>query len=916
MTVVADVTAPVVTVTTVNGAPATFPLRTNASVASFGGACGATAGDVALVTPLVDGVATTSVACTAGSWTVTLSPSLSSDATVALSARQSDLTGNIGTAPARSVTIDKTRPTVLSIARVGPPSVKALPVSWTVTFSEQVSGVAASNFALSMTGLSGTAPSISGVSPTSGPPSTTWTVITNTTTATAASGSIRLDLTGSGLIADATGNTLSTTTFTGDAYAYDTVRPTVTDVTSTLGNGSYKAGQVVPVTVTFSEAVTVTGTPQLALATGTPGSTAVNYASGSGSTALIFTYTVASGNNSLDLNYVATTSLTGTITDAATNTAILTLPAPTALGSLGTNKALVIDTTAPTVTSVSSSLADGRYKADQVIPVTVNFSEQVTVAGTPQLTLTTGTPATTPVSYSGGSGSTALIFNYTVVAGNTSTDLDYTGVAALALGGGSIADAAANAAVLTLFAPGAAGSLGNAKNLVIDTTAPAVTVTGVNGVTPPFPYSTNTTLQSFGGTCSAVAGDVATVAPRINGAATTPASATCASGGTWTLLLGTPLATTGTYTLSATQADAAGNVGVAPDQTVTIDRTAPTVSSIARAGASAAVNAGPLSWTVTFSEPVAGVAASNFGLVASGITGSPAISAVSASGGAPSATWTVSVGVGAATGTNVGSIRLNLTGRGAVVDSVGNAMSTTAFTGDAYTFDTTRPTVSGVSSSLANGSYRSGQVIPVDVTFSEAVTVTGTPQLTLATGSPSATAVNYKSGSGSTVLTFEYTVADGNTSADLDYAAANSLVLNGGTIVDAATNAAILTLSAPGATGSLGNSKLLVIDTTPPAVAVNDINSFSFFGLYFIQVTGTAEPGAGPATVFLCLNSGSPCDSGTATRTFTGLAVNASGAWQTNWTNLGVQGNWYARVTQTDPAGNVGTSAVFGPIPN
>ena len=42
--------------------------------------------------------------------------------------------------------------------------------------------------------------------------------------------------------------------------------------------------------------------------------------------------------------------------------------------------------------------------------------------------------------------------------------------------------------------------------------------------------------------------------------------------------------------------------------------------------------------------------------------------------------------------------------------------------------------MTGVSSSLANGSYRAGQVVPVTVTFSEAVTVTGTPQLTLATG--------------------------------------------------------------------------------------------------------------------------------------------------------------------------------------
>ena len=64
------------------------------------------------------------------------------------------------------------------------------------------------------------------------------------------------------------------------------------------------------------------------------------------------------------------------------------------------------------------------------------------------------------------------------------------------------------------------------------------------------------------------------------------------------------------------------------------------------------------------------------------------------------------------------------------------------------TLDTTAPTVTGVSSTLANGSYKAGQVVPVTVTFSEAVTVTGTPQLTLAL-SPNR-AVNYSSGSGTT----------------------------------------------------------------------------------------------------------------------------------------------------------------------
>ena len=107
--------------------------------------------------------------------------------------------------------------------------------------------------------------------------------------------------------------------------------------------------------------------------------------------------------------------------------------------------------------------------------------------------------------------------------------------------------------------------------------------------------------------------------------------------------------------------------------------------------------------------------------------------------------------------------------------------STPAFT---YLHDNTAPTVINVTSPTANGTYGLGAVIPVTVQFSEPVNVTGTPQLTLSTGSPSTTAVNYASGSGTDTLTFNYTVATGNNSADLNYAATSSLALNGGTVKD------------------------------------------------------------------------------------------------------------------------------------
>jgi hypothetical protein len=131
------------------------------------------------------------------------------------------------------------------------------------------------------------------------------------------------------------------------------------------------------------------------------------------------------------------------------------------------------------------------------------------------------------------------------------------------------------------------------------------------------------------------------------------------------------------------------------------------------------------------------------------------------------------------------------------------------------------PTVTSVTSSLPDGSYTTGQVVPVQVIFSADLTVTGIPQLTLSTGNPNKNVVDYSSGSGSSILTFNYTVAAGNTSADLDYVNGNPLVLNGGTITDAAANNANLKLPNPGSPGSLGANKNIIIDTTTPTVTIN-----------------------------------------------------------------------------------------------
>jgi hypothetical protein len=172
-------------------------------------------------------------------------------------------------------------------------------------------------------------------------------------------------------------------------------------------------------------------------------------------------------------------------------------------------------------------------------------------------------------------------------------------------------------------------------------------------------------------------------------------------------------------------------------------------------------------------------------------------------------------------------------------------------------------TVTNVTSSTANSAYKGGSAISIQVTFSAAVTVTGTPQLKLETGlNDRVLSYALGAGSGTNTLTFSYNVSAQfqENSADLDYVSTTALVLNGGTIKDGSGTDAILALPSPGAAGSLGANKNIVIDTNPPKVSA--VSSSTPNGAYntgtvvSIQVTFT-EPVLITTTPALTLETGS-----------------------------------------------------------
>ena len=71
---------------------------------------------------------------------------------------------------------------------------------------------------------------------------------------------------------------------------------------------------------------------------------------------------------------------------------------------------ITIDTVAPVVTQTVASPSTGIELPGNTVILTVNLSGAVTVTGTPTLALNDGGTAT----YTGGSGTNALTFSYTV----------------------------------------------------------------------------------------------------------------------------------------------------------------------------------------------------------------------------------------------------------------------------------------------------------------------------------------------------------------------------------------------------------------------------------------------------------------------------------------------------------------------
>ena len=639
----------------------------------------------------------------------------------------------------------------------------------------------------------------------------------------------------SGAIQDAAGNDATLThgevPVAGDQVV-DTAAPAAPAVSTVAitSTGPYALNEVIEVTVTFSEEVTVDtagGTPQIPLVVGTTPRQAV-YTSGSTTAALVFTYTVVAGETDADGVSIVENTLagnSGTIRNSGGTDADLAHPAVDPLA------ANAVDTTAPAVSGVAITTT-GDYGVGDGIDVTVTFSEDVTVdttGGTPQITLTVGTTtrSTTTVS---GSGGTALVFTYTVAAGDSAPGGVSIAANTLALNSGAIQDAAGNDATLTHVEVPVAG------DQVVDTAAPAAPAVSTVAITSTGPYALNEVIEVTVTFSEEVTVDTAGGTPQIPlVVGTTPRQAVYTSGSTTAALVFT-------YTVVAGETDAdgvsiventlAGNSGtirnsggtaanldhpaVDPDTANAVDTTAPAVDTVEISTTGPYGLGDNIEVTVTFGEDVTVDTTGGtpqITLMVDSTTRST--TAVSGSGNTALVfTYTVAAGENDTDGVSIVANTLALNG-GTIQDAAGNdaalAHGEVAAAVD-QVVDTTAPTVSMVDITSTGSPYGVDGVIDVTVTFSEAVTVSGTPQIALTVGTTTRQ-TTYISGTGTAALVFTYTVVVGDNDDDGVSIAADALAQAGSsTIRDAAGNDAAL---AHGEVAAVRDEH--VVDSTMPS---------------------------------------------------------------------------------------------------
>jgi hypothetical protein len=453
------------------------------------------------------------------------------------------------------------------------------------------------------------------------------------------------DVDGNGSTACGGGGTTAKIRFAAVVTVADQTPPGVT-IDQATGQGDPTNTSPINFTVEFSKPVTGFTSSDVSLAGSTVGGT--------------LSATVTGGPSSYN---VAVTGMTGT------GTVVATIPAGAAVGGAG-NASAASTSTDNTVTFDATALgvainqASGQADPTNVSPINYTVVFTKAVSGFTASDVSIGGTATTSTPVVTGSGAT---YN---VAVPVTTD----GTVIATIEAGVATDVAGNQNV-------ASSSTDN--EVTFDKTKPTVAVNQAAGQGDPTNDSPiNFTVQFSEPVTGFAAGDVA-----ISGTATTSTPTVTGTGATYNVAV--PVTTDGTVIAdiaAAVAIDLAGNANVAStstDNTVTYDKTPPTVTINQAAGQADPTSASPINFTVVFSESVTGFAGADVALSGTASTSTPT---VTGSG----TTYNVAVPV-----TSRGTVTASIAA-GEASDAAGNGNAPSTSTDHTVTYDPEPPVVSNV----------------------------------------------------------------------------------------------------------------------------------------------------------------------------------------------------------------------------
>jgi DNA-binding beta-propeller fold protein YncE len=629
--------------------------------------------------------------------------------------------------------------------------------------------------------------------------------------------------------------------------------PKVVSLTSTATNGVKNTGAVIPIKVNFNTPVTVTGTPQLTLETGAT-DTVVDYASGSGTTSLTFNYTVAVGDLADRLDVVSTTALSlngGTIQDASLQDANLTLSFTT---SLVANHLFKIN---PTL-----SLSNGKAPFDLMfqyttpegfLPNYTGFSNNTSPIGVRIASLGTAIDYVNHRMFVTDTGNhRVLVFN--LDANNNVVDKTPDAV----LGQPNLTVASnTNVSQSGLFFPGdVAYDSANNYLFVSDSSHKRVLVFDVTTITngenaqfvlgqPDFTTELSAISQSSLGSAGGLLfkNNKLYVSDSAYARVMIFDTTSLSNGEAAVNVLGQTDYVTSTTGVTQNKFTAPGFMAYQNSNDYLYVGDSHRVLVFDVASITNGENAVNVLGQSNFTTNVAGIGQSGFGAV-QGIAidnttnrafiGDQTNNRVlvfdvnSIANGENAVNVVAKYGylgtTGAVTKTNIGFVSDIFYDETNARLYVGGGI----FNNRMLIYDAAKaPNIASISSATANGNKVTGNVIAIDVTFNEAVTVAGgTPTLTLETGATDAVAT-YASGSGTTTLTFHYTVGASDSNGRLDVVSETPFALNGATIKNGSNVDANLEVSYA---VSLSANNLFKIN--PSLGLLNNKNAFDVIGQY------------------------------------------------------------------------------------